>query len=397
MLTGSEQEQLSDAPLPIAPAQDAPQPLRSPPTAQRQASDSALSTPAWFGLTLLPIGAAIALANIGAPLAMVGVIGYAGIILFAIATVVAAWRAVSGTFAFIFTLLGGPEPAQTITEVAGNYFMTGVGLYMAYVATMGFSRGRQLRRLGRVLLPELRSNGDWTLPSAGIARPEQAPVGLADRWRENGKTEHASVAAFARLTLNLMALGAPPRLIAAANQDALDEIRHTELCFGLAAALDGKRISPGPFPEAQRVATLPSSRRLALSILAVDSLVDGALHEGVSARIIAKLARRCEGPAIRGVLSEIAADEGRHSAHGWAVVDWCLLEGGSGVAQALRGALRALPHKMRSDLPPAARDGAWEHWGIHGERLEDEAYQAGRAHVVERLRCRLSKYSRHAA
>src|SRR4029077_13893090 len=121
----------------------------------------------------------------------------------------------------------------------------------------------------------------------------RVPDGVADRWRENGKTEHASVAAFARLTLDLMALGAPPDLIAAANQDALDEIRHTELCFSLAKALDGKAVSPGAFPQAQRVATLPRSRTFALAKLAVDSLIDGALHEAVSARIIASLAHRC--------------------------------------------------------------------------------------------------------
>jgi hypothetical protein len=48
----------------------------------------------------------------------------------------------------------------------------------------------------------------------------------------------------------------------------------------LARAFDGKNVSPGPFPEAQRVATLPRSRSFALAKLAVDSLIDGALHEG---------------------------------------------------------------------------------------------------------------------
>jgi hypothetical protein len=48
----------------------------------------------------------------------------------------------------------------------------------------------------------------------------------------------------------------------------------------------GRAWARGPFPEAQRVGTLPRSRTLALAKLAVDSLVDGALHEGVSARVI---------------------------------------------------------------------------------------------------------------
>src|SRR6185437_2833239 len=208
---------------------------------------------------------------------------------------------------------------------------------------------------------------------------------VAAQWRENGRTEHASVAAFARLSLDLMALGAPPELLAGANSDALDEIRHTELCFSLAHALDGASAGPAPFPEAARARTLPKTRALALAALAVDSLVDGALNEGVSARIIAKLARRCEEPAIRAMLKEIAADEGRHAAHGWDVVEWCLSEGGRPVADALRGAVAALPRAMRSPLPEAAQDGGWERLGIHGHALEAEQFAAARADVVARV------------
>jgi hypothetical protein len=286
---------------------------------------------------------------------------------------------------------------ETVAAVLGNLVMTGVGMLVAFLATVGFSRGRQLRRLGKVLLPGLRPDGDWTTATMDLPGHDDAPAGLADQWRENGKTEHASVAAFARLTLDLMALGAPPKLIAAANQDALDEIRHTELCFSIARALDGQSVSPGPFPEAQRAHTLPRSRTLALAKLAVDSLIDGALHEGVSARIIARLAQRCEVPAVRAALKEIAADEGRHAAHGWTAVEWCLDEGGRPVAQALLGAIATLPQHMRSQLPAAAADGGWERWGIHGHALESEEYRAARAHLVQRVQARVSERSRQAA
>src|SRR5206468_3455762 len=106
-------------------------------------------------------------------------------------------------------------------------------------------------------------------------------------------------------------------------KDALDEIRHTELCFSLARGLDGQTLGPGPFPEAKHARTLLGNRTLALAQLATDSLIDGALHEGLSARVIAKLVRRCEVPSIKAALKEIATDEGRHSAHGWEVVQWC--------------------------------------------------------------------------
>lgn len=279
-------------------------------------------------------------------------------------------------------------PGFTVAVVfamLANGAMVAFGALLAFLATFGFSRGRQLRRFGRVLLPPVQAGNDWAqLPLAAVA---EAPLksALAAQWRENGRTEHASVAAFARLTLDLMALGAPPALIAAGNRDALDEIRHAELCFSLARALDGKSESPGAFPEAQRARTLGGGRTLSLAALAVDSLVDGALHEGVSARVIARLARRCEEPQIRAVLKEIAADEGRHAAHGWDVVEWCLAEGGSAVAEALRGAVQALPRSMRSELPAAAEDGGWERFGIHGHGLEAEEFASTRADLVRRV------------
>jgi hypothetical protein len=266
-----------------------------------------------------------------------------------------------------------------------NLAFIGFGAFTALVGMMSVSRGRQLRKGGRVLLPKLVPGAGWAMLPARVEVDADVRAGLAAQWRENGRTEHASVAAFARLTMDLMALGAPPHLVIAAQKDALDEIRHTELCFSLARAIDGRAQGPGPFPEAQTARTLSGVRSLALAQLAVDSLVDGALNEGVSARIIATLARRCEPAAIQAALKELAADEGRHAAHGWDVVEWCLAEGGAPVARALIGAVRTLPTGMRSRLPEPARDGGWEHYGIHGHKLESQAHAKTRAELVMRV------------
>lgn len=259
------------------------------------------------------------------------------------------------------------------------------GTILTVFATGNFVRGRQLRRRGQVLLPPVHSGDDWaSLAFQTTVDPAVRPA-LAAQWRQNGRTEHASVAAFARLTLDLMALGAPPKLLAAANRDALDEMRHTELCFSLAQALDGVSESPGPFPAAQHAGGLLSSRALALSQLAVSSLIDGALHEGLSARVIARLVKRCEEPAIREVLRELAADEGRHAAHGWDIVEWCLDQGGELVAHALRGALTRLPDGIDPEHPADARGGGWERYGIHGMALEAEEYGKAKADVTQRV------------
>jgi hypothetical protein len=288
----------------------------------------------------------------------------------------------------------GPALAQRKTSAIAvnillavvNLAMMALGAVAALLSTFSFARGRQLRRFGKTLLPRVRPGRSWAYTKVSVMAPSEVPSGVAVQWRENGRTEHASVAAFARLTLDLLALGAPPHLVSASHADALDEIRHAELCFSLARSIDGDAQDPGPFPEARRARTLPPGRAMGLAVLAVDSLIDGALNEGVSARIVAKLAKRSDVPAIRGVLKEIAADEGRHSAHGWDVVEWCLAEGGRPVACALLGAIRTLPHRLSSSLPAAAANGTWERWGIHGADLEQQEFAAARAALVLRVR-----------
>ncbi len=266
--------------------------------------------------------------------------------------------------------------------VLSGLTFSAMGAALTFLSTAVFSRGRQIRDGRHLLLPPVVRDGAWAEDAPAPAVRDPA---VAAAWRENGRTEHASVAAFARLTLDLMALGAPPELLADAQSDARDELRHTLLCFGLARGLDGRAESPGPFPAA-RTGGLPANRTLAFVRLAVDSLVDGALNEGVSARVVGRLAKTCEDPAIRPVLAEIAADEGRHAAHGWEVVAWCLREEPVAVAHALRGALATLPTRLADPLPAGARDGAWERWGIPGDALVAEEYAKARAHVVRRVR-----------
>ena len=346
--------------------------------------------PAWMSFSLLLVSASLSAVTLTASAAQ----GEADpetfasrmiTVAFGLATAVAACGTLSGVHAIVVAARSKTRPrlagivAALVAAIASGG-LTLVTFCMAAMSTEDFRRGRQLRRFGRVLLPAVRAGGAWS--SLCFDRLPEDARATAAQWRENGRTEHASVAAFASLTSELLALGAPPALVASANQDALDEIRHTELCFSLACALDGRRESPGPFPEARRPTGLALGRTFGLARLAADSLIDGALHEGVSARV---LARRCEIPAVRAMLKEIARDEGRHAAHGWDVVLWCAREGGVAVTNALRTALATLPESMTSPLPAEARDGGWERLGIHGHALEATEYAVTKAELRRRV------------
>jgi hypothetical protein len=319
----------------------------------------------------------------------------------AIVSIVGTWFAGATIFrAFTANPPRGLVVLGGLILLAVHGAMVFLGAVVALLSSAG-GRGRQLRRFGRVLLPRLRPGSDWSGGFDAIAIEDAARTGLATQWRENARTEHASVGAFAVLTMDLLALGAPPELLASAHRDGLDEIRHAQMCLGLATAIDGVDLSPAPFPESRSARALPRTRVLALARLAVDSLVDGVLHEGLSARTLARLARLAESTVIRETLTVLAADEGRHAAHAWHVVQWCVREGGEPVVQALRGAARVLPRRPgerlrdRAGERPSsrpddsssleARDGAWQRWGIPGRALEEEEYAAAVASVARRV------------
>ena len=68
---------------------------------------------------------------------------------------------------------------------------------------------------------ETAEHGLDSLREAVRDLPPRLRLQIADRWLEAALDEHASIAAFSRFSLHLMAVGAPPDLIAAAHEAAL--------------------------------------------------------------------------------------------------------------------------------------------------------------------------------
>jgi hypothetical protein len=198
---------------------------------------------------------------------------------------------------------------------------------------------------------------------------------FAERWTVAGLAEHASVAAFARFSLELMSVGAPSTLIWAAHAAAQDEIRHAQLCFGLANAYDrtsrimtqsshsargasagslanpkdgyaagknggkgvGMGIGPGPFK-------MPSDMMQVSSVLvdvAHRALVEGCVHELYS--VVDALAEKFLAEHELGwqvhplmqparaqeleVLETISDDEAKHTILSWRFLWWSAAEG----------------------------------------------------------------------
>ena len=167
---------------------------------------------------------------------------------------------------------------------------------------------------------------------------------LAAQWLADARAEHASVAAFARATLELLAVGAPPELVFAAQQAGLDEVRHAQTCFTLAALYAGEAAEPGPLP-------LPALRAPDLVALACATFLEGCVGETVAALAALRAARRCQVAEVRQALTTIADDEARHAELAWATLAYAARHGGAEVASAVR----ALAHDLReAACTPAA-------------------------------------------
>lgn len=162
-------------------------------------------------------------------------------------------------------------------------------------------------------------------PALGAAR------GTA--WANAGVAEHESIAAFARLALELLRFAAPLELLRAAHQAAIDEVTHAEICFRLAERFGSARVTAGPFP-------LPSEIALAsdLASLAAACAREGCLAETLGAHVAGVAAARAPDPDVRDALERIVADETRHAVLSFRIVAWALQVGGDAVRSAVTAA-----------------------------------------------------------
>jgi len=181
-------------------------------------------------------------------------------------------------------------------------------------------------------------------------RPRLADVsgaGNVTDWLSDAQAEHASIAAFARLSLQLMALGAPSELVRDAQLASLDELRHAELFFELASRAAGTAIRPGPLDVAGALDDL------SLAGLIESNLREGCIGETLAAEQLKSRAARVHDLELRDALLAVAADETRHAELAFRILAWC------------RDTAPDLTRQMvRAVLPDAAPRGpATEVWG----------------------------------
>jgi hypothetical protein len=145
---------------------------------------------------------------------------------------------------------------------------------------------------------------------------ESERLELARHFTSAGLMEHASIAAFARFSLQLLVLGAPPDLVEEAARAMADETRHARVCFGLARRYGDAPVGPGPLALDGALASV--------ELLDVVRLViaEGCIGETVAALEASFAAGEAADPELRRALEGIADDETRHAALAFRFVNW---------------------------------------------------------------------------
>jgi hypothetical protein len=194
-------------------------------------------------------------------------------------------------------------------------------------AGVGGTCGRPFLVAGSERLARGAMRADWR--EHGRPAPELSTLtaterlALASHWQAAGLMEHASIAAFARFTLELLALGAPADLLEQTAAAIQDEQRHATTCFALASEFAGAPVGPGPL----RVAGCLSE--VDLEGVSITTFLEGCIGETVAAVEARELALTAADPVVRETLAGIAEDEARHALLAWRFLEWALERGGA--------------------------------------------------------------------
>jgi hypothetical protein len=231
--------------------------------------------------------------------------------------------------------------------------------------------GRPFLIAGHERLAPQVVRSDWypaTRQEATVAvlDPELSSV-IRRGWVAQALMEHASVAAFARFSLQLLALGAPAELLAQSANAMSDEIEHARACFELARRHGEADAGPGPLDMAGALEATE------LEAVLLGTIAEGCIGETVAAIEAAEACAHCEDVTARSVLERIARDETQHAELAWRFVAWALEVGPAELRQRARAAFAAATdHATPAPSAPTEVDRDLARHGLIGPSLRAE-------------------------
>ncbi|NUP13379.1 MAG: hypothetical protein HOW73_45655 [Polyangiaceae bacterium] len=183
--------------------------------------------------------------------------------------------------------------------------------------------GRPLVVDGAVRTAPVARREDWSMPvgvqSFFASLPDDTRSELAEHYKVEASYEHASIASFARVSLSLLAQGAPADLVEETHRAALDEVKHARAMFALASAAAGAPIGPALLDTTGVASAVPT-----IEDIAREAFFEGCAGEAAAALVLREEATSAPSVALCEILSRMAEDEERHAELAWRTVAWAL-------------------------------------------------------------------------
>jgi hypothetical protein len=170
-------------------------------------------------------------------------------------------------------------------------------------------------------------------------------------------------AAYARLSLHLLGLGAPAELVDAAARAQIDEIRHAKLAFSLASHYSGERAAWGELCLRDVFQTTSPEDIVRTVVL------EGCLFGACATLEALRGVELCRDPVVRRVLSTFAADEARHAELAWKIVRWMLARDACAADAVCKEIERAAPRPVGLDVQASSWDEDLRAFGILDKSL----------------------------
>lgn len=232
-------------------------------------------------------------------------------------------------------------------------------------------RGRPLLEASTPILAPSVPSTQWLLDVPHTSSSHD----VRREWLAIAAAEHSSVAAFSRVALQLLVLGAPASLVQQAQLAARDEIDHAQIAWSIAGRCgDQGPFGAGPLTISTRT-TAPSATHVEV---AVDAFREGCVEETVAALALSRAASLTSQRWLREALTTMAEDEARHAELAWRIVRWALGAGGSRVRDALRCA--ATEEASRELVySPTHQD---HEWGLLGASEASAVHVSARENVI---------------
>jgi hypothetical protein len=205
---------------------------------------------------------------------------------------------------------------------------------------------------------------------------------LAKVWLADALEEHASIAAFARFTMLMLSVGAPPDLVVAAQRASIDEVVHARDCFALARRYGATSAGPGALNVHDAMPPM------SLADLAALTAEEGCVGETLGAALATEQLARATDPDAKRILARLVRDEARHAELAWRFVAWAIGEerrGSLGAAGVTAGVTSAVEHAVAATRAMVVRPciADLDAWHAHGRLTCAEARESAERTIVD--------------